>query len=137
MNAMNLPLDLQNRINDFYQIMWDKHGTVDGESLSLTKELTKNLAIEVELFLRMDMINRVPIFQNCSKKVVQEIVMQLQAQAYLPGDYIVVRGDVAADMYFVQSGECEVTKGSATMTDLNAEEEVLRVLVQGDYFGNH
>ena len=138
MNLMNLPLDLQNRINEYYQIMWERHGTLDGQPLMFTKELSTNLAIEVELFVRMDMINRVPIFQNCSKKAVQEIVMQLALQVYLPGDYIVVRGEVGQDMFFVQNGVCEVTKGGSDVDDDNKspeDEQVMKRLYQGDYFG--
>ncbi|GMF35360.1 unnamed protein product [Phytophthora fragariaefolia] len=110
MNRMKLPYDLQNRINAYYQAMWERHGTLDGAVTAFIPELSRNLAYEVELFLRMDMINRAPIFQNCSAKVVQELVMELELQVFMPGDYIVVRGEVGNDMYFVQSGLCEVTK---------------------------
>ncbi|ETL87122.1 hypothetical protein, variant 1 [Phytophthora nicotianae] len=110
MNRMKLPYDLQNRINAYYQAMWERHGTLDGAVTAFIPELSRNLACEVELFLRMDMINRAPIFQNCSAKVVQELVMELELQVFMPGDYIVVRGEVGNDMYFVQNGICEVTK---------------------------
>ncbi|KAG6964788.1 hypothetical protein JG688_00007548 [Phytophthora aleatoria] len=110
MNRMKLPFDLQNRINAYYQAMWERHGTLDGAVTAFIPELSRNLACEVELFLRMDMINRAPIFQNCSAKVVQELVMELELQVFMPGDYIVVRGEVGNDMYFVQNGVCEVTK---------------------------
>jgi hypothetical protein len=111
MNLLNFPLDLQNRINDYYQIMWERHGTLDGQPMHFTNELSNNLAVEVELFVRLDMLNSVPVFQKCSKKVVQELVMQMHLQVYLPGDYIVVKGEIGHDMYFVQTGVCEVTKG--------------------------
>ncbi|KAE8884866.1 hypothetical protein PF005_g25246 [Phytophthora fragariae] len=110
MNRMKLPYDLQNRITAYYQAMWERHGTLDGAVTAFIPELSRNLAYEVELFLRMDMINRAPIFQNCSAKVVQELVMELELQVFMPGDYIVVRGEVGNDMYFVQNGLCEVTK---------------------------
>ncbi|KDO34164.1 hypothetical protein SPRG_19016 [Saprolegnia parasitica CBS 223.65] len=139
MGSMQLPLDLQNRINEYYQVMWERHGTLDGQVSVLTQELSRNLAIEVELYLRMEMISRVPIFHNCSKKVVQEIVMRLEMDVYLPGDYVVVHGEIAWEMYFVQSGICEVTKGRVTAGESSAsltdEEVVLRQLTQGDFFG--
>lgn len=165
MNRMKLPFDLQTRINDYYQAMWECHGTLDGAVAAFIPELSRNLAYEVELFLRMDMINRAPIFQNCSAKVVQELVMELELQVFMPGDYIVVRGEVGNDMYFVQSGICEVTKdvglntgqtsfnlnagassGQPSATSTNADrtttdtgvssyEIVLKTLGQGDYFG--
>ncbi|KAF0692503.1 Aste57867_16425 [Aphanomyces stellatus] len=132
MNLMRLPLDLQNRINEYYQLMWERHGTLDGQPLLFTNELSKNLAVEVELFVRMDMINRVPVFQKCSKKVVQDLVMNLELNVYLPGDYIIVKGEVGMHMYFVQNGECEVTKASKTTP---GDEDVIKRLGQGDYFG--
>ncbi|KAI9997879.1 hypothetical protein PInf_002136 [Phytophthora infestans] len=177
MNRMKLPYDLQNRINAYYQAMWERHGTLDGAVTAFIPELSRNLACEVELFLRMDMINRAPIFQNCSAKVVQELVMELELQVFMPGDYIVVRGEVGNDMYFVQNGICEVTKevdvapvplprnpsrlsqasqvaqavlhrkGSQSPRQSNAsqlpqtsmaiktKEIILKVLGQGDYFG--
>uniref|UniRef100_K3X6M9 Cyclic nucleotide-binding domain-containing protein n=1 Tax=Globisporangium ultimum (strain ATCC 200006 / CBS 805.95 / DAOM BR144) TaxID=431595 RepID=K3X6M9_GLOUD len=146
MNRMKLPNDLQNRINDYYQAMWERHGTLDGAVTAFIPELSRNLAYEVELFLRMDMINRAPIFQNCSAKVVQELVMELELQVFMPGDYIVVRGEVGNDMYFVQNGVCEVTKDLVLQSgkslssiipdaDSYANEIVLKVLGQGDYFG--
>ncbi|TYZ57640.1 hypothetical protein PybrP1_003392 [[Pythium] brassicae (nom. inval.)] len=147
MNRMKLPIELQNRINDYYQAMWERHGTLDGAVTAFIPELSRNLAYEVELFLRMDMINRAPIFQSCSAKVVQELVMELELQVFMPGDYVVVRGEVGNDMYFVQNGVCEVTKDivlqsgrslSSISVDPSAppsNEVVLKVLGQGDYFG--
>ncbi|KAJ0396381.1 hypothetical protein ATCC90586_005047 [Pythium insidiosum] len=147
MSRMKLPMDLQNRINDYYQAMWERHGTLDGAVTAFIPELSRNLAYEVELFLRMDMINRAPIFQSCSAKVVQELVMELELQVFMAGDYIVVRGEVGNDMYFVQNGVCEVTKDIAPSTteslshirrsgvDFMANEIVLKTLGQGDYFG--
>ena len=77
---LNSRFEYENRINEYYQVMWERHGTLDGKPLTFTTELSSNLAVEVELFVRMDMINRVPMFQKCSKKVVQEIVMHLHMQ---------------------------------------------------------
>ncbi|KAF1332318.1 Voltage-gated ion channel, partial [Globisporangium splendens] len=100
MNRMKLPNDLQNRINDYYQAMWERHGTLDGAVTAFVPELSRNLAYEVELFLRMDMINRAPIFQNCSAKVSGRSLSSL-----IPD------------------------------SDPYANEIVLKVLSQGDYFG--
>ncbi|ETW05617.1 hypothetical protein, variant 1 [Aphanomyces invadans] len=147
MDLMKLPPQLQHRINEYYQAMWTKYGTLDGTTNQFMRELSTNLAKEVELFLRMDMINRAPFFYGCSKKFVEAIVMCLELNVYLAGDYIVVRGEVGHDMYFVQSGTCEVTKGidcdrvgSSVTTEsaadgLHPDEIVLKTLTQGDYFG--
>jgi CRP-like cAMP-binding protein len=75
--------------------------------------------------------------------------MSLDFQVYMGGDYIIIRGEVGEDMYFVQSGMCEVTKelNRSTFEDYHqtlqeqdgrgrSEETVVKVLTQGDYFGN-
>ncbi|KAF0692502.1 Aste57867_16424 [Aphanomyces stellatus] len=146
MDLMKLPTELQHRVNEYYQTMWNRYGTLDGTTNQFMRELSRNLAKEVELFLRMDMINNAPFFAGCTKKFVEEVVMLLQLQVFLVGDYVIVRGEVGHDMYFVQSGICEVTKGTsgdrmdATLSSsklpvAHEEEMVLKTLSQGDYFG--
>ncbi|KAF0711627.1 hypothetical protein As57867_005158, partial [Aphanomyces stellatus] len=97
MNLLRLPSDLQLRIHEYYQVMYERHGTLDGQPELFKKELSHNLRIEVELFLRMTMIVRTPLFRECSNEVVQELVMQLRFQVYLPNDYVIVRGEVGHD----------------------------------------
>ncbi|KAF0692498.1 hypothetical protein As57867_016363, partial [Aphanomyces stellatus] len=139
MNLLRLPSDLQLRIHEYYQVMYERHGTLDGQPELFKKELSHNLRIEVELFLRMTMIVRTPLFRECSNEVVQELVMQLRFQVYLPNDYVIVRGEVGHDMYFIQSGSCEVTKATikrnATPTCAKDADSAPKLMGQGDYFG--
>ncbi|KAF0711626.1 hypothetical protein As57867_005157, partial [Aphanomyces stellatus] len=139
MNLLRLPSDLQLRIHEYYQVMYERHGTLDGQPELFKKELSHNLRIEVELFLRMTMIVRTPLFRECSNEVVQELVMQLRFQVYLPNDYVIVRGEVGHDMYFIQSGSCEVTKATikrnATRACAKDADSAPKLMGQGDYFG--
>ncbi|KDO34163.1 hypothetical protein SPRG_19015 [Saprolegnia parasitica CBS 223.65] len=140
MQLMRLPRELQRRIVSYYQIMYDRHGTLDGQPEQFTKELSKNLSVEVELFLRMNMLTRLPLFRNCSSEVVQELVMRLHFRVFLPQDYIIVRGEVGHDMYFIAHGQCEVSNrgmaaSPATTKSSLRDEKPFQVMTQGDYFG--
>ncbi|CAK4090377.1 unnamed protein product [Aphanomyces euteiches] len=146
MNLMHLPTTLQSRINEYYETMYDRYGTLNGDTVLFTNELSKNLSNEVELFLRMGMITRSPMFRLCSAEFVQEIVMKLAFQVYLTDDYVVARGEIGYEMYFLQSGTCDVLRymtespsGSQlrrrSRQSHHAQTSVIRTLVEGDYFG--
>ncbi|CAK4744343.1 unnamed protein product [Aphanomyces euteiches] len=146
MNLMHLPTTLQSRINEYYETMYDRYGTLNGDTVLFTNELSKNLSNEVELFLRMGMITRSPMFRLCSAEFVQEIVMKLAFQVYLTDDYVVARGEIGYEMYFLQSGTCDVLRymtESPSRSQLrrrsrqshHAQTSVIRTLVEGDYFG--
>ena len=145
MRRMELPSDLQTRILYYYAEMWDRHGTLNGETTQFVPELSHNLSTEVLVYQRMDMIIRAPFFHECGPEVIQEIVTKMSLEVYMPKDYIVVQGEIGDDMYFVQSGSCEITKSikSSKLNSLQTiattfeelEETVITRIEKGDYFG--
>ncbi|CAK4083855.1 unnamed protein product [Aphanomyces euteiches] len=139
MQLLRLPNELQLRIHEYYEAMYARHGTLDGKPEAFKHELSKNLRIEVELFLRMTMIVRTPLFRECSVEAVQALVLRLRFQVYLPSDFVIVRGEVGHDMYFIESGSCHVTnttiKRKATRLCPNDADSAPKVMGPGDYFG--
>ncbi|KAG9410490.1 hypothetical protein AC1031_018530 [Aphanomyces cochlioides] len=139
MQLLRLPNELQLRIHEYYEAMYARHGTLDGKPETFKHELSKNLRIEVELFLRMTMIVRTPLFRECSVEAVQTLVLRLRFQVYLPSDFVIVRGEVGHDMYFIESGSCHVTnttiKRKATRLCPNDADSAPKVMGPGDYFG--
>ena len=61
-----------------------------------------------------------PFFQNVDPVVLQEIVMKMEVEVYLPGDYVVSKGDYGDCMYFIYTGQCEV------LVPLSAKETAAR-----------
>ncbi|RHY21508.1 hypothetical protein DYB25_006275 [Aphanomyces astaci] len=139
MQLLRLPRELQMRIHEYYQAMYERYGTLDGNPENFKDELSKNLRVEVELFLRMAMIVRTPLFRACSNEVVRELVMKLRFQVYLPDDFVIVRGEVGYDMYFIQDGACQVTKAvikrNSTRLCPKDGDTAPKRMGQGDYFG--
>ena len=109
MKRMGLPAEIERRVYSYYDYIHEAHGTLNGETTAFIPELSKKLAAEVLMYLRMDMIHKVPFFQNISPEVVQQLVLKLTLQVFLPKEYICVRGEVGDEMFFISDGDCEVT----------------------------
>lgn len=71
-----------------------------------------------------DILSRVPVFKDLDLQTVTRITELLRARIFNPGDVITRRGDYADSMYFVISGEVELT-----MADYRHR------LGPGDFFG--
>ena len=110
MEALGLPQNLQERIHLFYKYVWDEHHSIDGRPAILTfvPELSTNLAKEIYLYLFSDMITKVPMFHNRPADVVQHLVLAVQTLIYMPKDYVIVKGEFGSEMFFIQSGKCDV-----------------------------
>ena len=109
MKRMGLPPEIERRVYSYYDYIHESHGTLNGETTMFIPELSKKLAAEVLMYLRMDMIHKVPFFQNISPEVVQQLVLKLSLQVFLPKEYVCVRGEVGDEMFFISDGQCEVT----------------------------
>jgi len=55
------------------------------ETSAFVKHLNEPLQLEVQLFLNRDMIQNVPIFKDCDRNIVLQIVACLESQMYQPG----------------------------------------------------
>ena len=110
MEALKLPQSLQERIHLFYKYVWDEHHSIDGRPAILTfvPELSTNLAKEIYLYLFSDMITKVPMFYNRPADVIQHLVLAVQTLIYMPKDYVIVKGEFGSEMFFIQSGKCDV-----------------------------
>ncbi|RHY32414.1 hypothetical protein DYB32_002576 [Aphanomyces invadans] len=144
MALMRIPSDLQTRICDYYETMYARYGTLNGDTVLFTKELSKNLSTEVELYLRMGMITRCPMFRLCSPEFVQELVMQLGFQVFMADDFVVARGEIGYEMYFIQSGSCDLIQYQIMFDDHTRKKNkpihqatgtLVRTLLEGDFFG--
>ncbi|GMH92781.1 hypothetical protein TrST_g5200 [Triparma strigata] len=109
MKRMGLPPEIERRVYSYYDYIHDTHGTLNGETTAFIPELSRKLAAEVLMYLRMEMIHKVPFFHNISPEVVQQLVLKLTLQVFLPKEYICVRGEVGDEMFFISDGDCEVT----------------------------
>ena len=62
--------------------------------------------------------------------LVDTIIPMLEMKVFLPEDQIIRQGEEGKEMYFIATGDCVVT-----VRDLMREEEEVRMLGRGDFFG--
>jgi glucose-6-phosphate 1-dehydrogenase len=71
-------------------------------------------------------IEQVPLFQACDAVFQHNVAMALKPEVYAPGDFIIRKGDVGREMYFLVKGEVDVLDGDGA---------VISALGPGTFFG--
>ena len=119
-----LPQDLQKRILAYYTYLRDQK--VGYDESAFLRGLPESLRTEVELSLKKEFIEGIPLFREASEKFIVEIALKLELIVVTPGATLLKAGDTANEMYFIISGDLEV---------LNKEGAVIAALKEGDFFG--
>ena len=89
--------------------------------------MPEGLKTDVELYLKRNILGRVPLFKGISDSFLREVSLHLRPVVYTPGDYIFKKGDRGSEMYFLIKGKLKVLTGD--------ENKVLNTLSSGDFFG--
>jgi hypothetical protein len=125
MHYRQLPLELQQRIVNHYDFIWEERKAFDDGQIF--NDLPSALRTDVGCFLNDGVIQKVPFFRDAEPGFVRSIVSLLEPQLFCPGDTIISRGEIGRHMYFVSLGEVELMSPSS--------EEVLHTYQAGDFFG--
>lgn len=120
-----LPVDLQNKINNYYTYVWKRRLGFD-ESNFLSS-LPPTLKIETALFLKKDILDKIPIFQNAPNNFKKDVALNFRSMVVSPGDIICREGELGNEMYFIIHGELEVVSGDG--------KKVFATLKEGNFFG--
>ena len=121
----NIPPGLQEKVHNYYDYLWESRLGYDESSV--IEELPPSLRTEVSLYLNRDIIEKVPLFQGASDAFLREIVNILHPQVFTPGDFIIRKGEIGNEMFFISSGRVEVVSEDGT--------EIYATLGEGSYFG--
>ena len=125
MRYRKIPPDLQRRVRGYYSYIWDKRLGYDESTM--ISDLPSNLQTDISLFLKREVIEKVPLFKGASEEFIREIASQMRPVVYTPGDFVVRAGDPGREMYFISRGTLEAIAkdGTTVYTTLN----------DGDFFG--
>ena len=125
MDYRGIPALLQHRIRGYYAYRWEKRLGFDESAI--LNDLSVSLRGEVSLFLKKEVIEKVPFFKGASEELVREISLAMRPAVYMPGDPVFRAGERGEEMYFIGRGEVEVLAKDGTA--------VQAVLRDGDFFG--
>lgn len=119
-----LPANLQRKLRDYYEyVLIKRMGYNEAEFL---KDLPPSLKGELSRFLKKDVIEKIPLFNEADSSFIDSVAINLQPLVLTPGDTLFHRGEAGYEMYFVLSGALEV---------INETGDIIAELKDGDYFG--
>jgi len=116
--------ELKHRIIDYFMYMFQKRVVFDESRL--LNMLPYGLRSEVSLFLKRDVIQRVPFFKTASDQFIREISNAMRPLFVTPDEDVFHIGDRARHMYFIVKGKLDVT---------DENNVVVGTLSDGDFFG--
>ncbi len=125
MQYRNLPSDLQKKVNDYYNYIWETRRGYD--ETSVLHELPVSLKTNVSIFLNKEMIEKVPLFRGAGDALIRDIILNLEPVVYTPDDYVVKKGEIGYDMFFISRGTVDVVSED--------EKIVYATLSAGHFFG--
>jgi voltage-gated potassium channel len=106
MEYRDLPSSLQDRVRGYYGYRWEKRLGFDESAI--VADLPPSLLADVSLYLKKDVIEKVPFFKGAGEELVREIALAMRPVIYMPGDYIFRSGEKGQEMFFIGRGQVEV-----------------------------
>jgi len=130
MDAIGAPHQFRQRVGAYQNYTWQVQ-----KALCVRKgfaELPSRLQEEANIFLNYTFVIKAPFLQQLSVPALRNIISELIDDTYLPSDFVIRRGDVSSDLYFLRDGISGVFL--CEHSPRWAEDEV-SVMCAGDYFG--
>ncbi|XP_057968749.1 putative cyclic nucleotide-gated ion channel 8 isoform X1 [Malania oleifera] len=100
-----LPQDLRHRVRRYDQYKWLETRGVDEENL--VQNLPKDLRRDIKRHLCLNLVRRVPLFDNMDERLLDAICERLKPSLYTEQTYIVREGDPVDEMLFIIRGRLE------------------------------
>ncbi len=120
----NIPKPLQIKMRDYYTYVYRQKLGFDEHEFF--KGLPTTLRTELSMALKKDVIEKIPLFNESSEEFIREIALHLKPIVITPGDYLLQKGEIGTDMYFVVKGELDV---------ITENLDTISTLSEGDFFG--
>lgn len=114
---------LKERVKRYHQLSWErKKGANDEEILS---ELPTQLRVEVCEHLFAKTLQSVGIFKHLEPQFIKALSTRLRSLTIAAGEFLFLKGDLGAQMFFIADGEVQVILDGKVLTTMGT----------GSYFG--
>ena len=123
MARMALPAELRTAVRDSYEHRKRTHRLQD-DSETL-RDLPLPLKTDIAMHNCRELLQSVPFFADNDAGFIASIVTMLKPTMFLPGQVIFSEGSIGQEMFFVRSGEVEISVAG----------RIAAVLPPGSYFG--
>ena len=124
MRYYGVPKKVQREVFAYYHNL-SRQRPIDSDH-QILKELPHNLRQEMEIYMVLNLISNIPLFENLSSFELKRIASCLKKEFYSPGEMIISKGDVGDKMFIISNGTVDL---------LNKNKDVINTLKSGQFFG--
>ncbi|KNE61876.1 hypothetical protein AMAG_07148 [Allomyces macrogynus ATCC 38327] len=121
----NMDKTMQKRVTGWYEYTWERNKGID--VINVFNDLPSNFRAEVALSLNEDIIEKVSIFKETSLGFRRMLSIAMRINFFTAETYIVHRGEIGKEMFFVVQGRVDVLNDDET--------ESVGSMIEGSYFG--
>ncbi|XP_039646829.1 cyclic nucleotide-gated cation channel beta-3 [Perca fluviatilis] len=105
----HIPPLVQSRVRTWFTYTWDAQGMLDESELLDKMPLVMRTAIAVDI--NLSTFQKIDLFKGCDQQMLVDMLLRLKSIIYLPGDFVVKKGDIGKEMYIIKSGAVQVVGG--------------------------
>ena len=124
MRHYGVPKKVQREVFAYYQNL-SRQRPIDGDH-QILKELPHNLRQEMEIYMTLNLISNIPLFESLSSFELKRVASCLKQEFYSPGEMIISKGEVGDKMFIISNGAVDL---------LNEKREITKTLKSGQFFG--
>lgn len=133
MEYYGVPQDLQVQVRAYYDYVWIHQKQYDDRIALLSdQQMSTDLQRKLALHLFKDVVSHISFFSEIDDFLLGEICMSLRTRIFLPGDMIILKGDVGRELFIVAKGVVEVLRDDLPAVRRNARQILL---TSGSFFG--
>ena len=106
MEYYKVPRNLKTEVMGYYSHRLEKR--LSENDSNIISDLPHGLQKDLQIYIKMKLIDALPIFQGLSQACLKRIAEQLEALSYSSGDILIKKGEVGEEMFLIDQGEVEV-----------------------------
>ncbi|CAM8976872.1 unnamed protein product [Rhodiola kirilowii] len=126
MNRNRLGKDIRNQIKGHLRLQYEASYT----DAAILKDIPASIRAKISQTLYKPYVEKVPLFKGCSSELINQVVVKVHEEFFLPGELIMEQGHVVDQLYFVCHGVLEVV-----ITSEDGVEEIVFLLEPYNSFG--
>ena len=105
---LRAPTFLRQPIMEYYER--ETTLTDEAQDSDLMRDMPTTLKVQLAVSLNAEFLRKVPFFAHLAPEISAGLVLCMRARVCLPGEIIIMQGDVSRALYFVRSGMCDVLR---------------------------
>jgi hypothetical protein len=123
MDHNNFDRNTRKRVSDYYDYLWKRNKGIDAKTIF--SDLPTTFQAELALGINGHIIAKVPLFQDTEIGFMRMLSLALQPVLFLPNEYVVKKGDIGSEMFFIHKGRVDVVSEDGVMVFASMHEVLM------------